>query len=388
MSSKPRRNVFPVDERTRQQAREAGFDPDRLQRAFDLVAQAAADGRIPGAVMMVGRAWGEPVGPVAVGLRSLLPERRPMEPDTLFDMASLTKVMATAAVAMRLIEEGRLRLAAAVVDYLPEFARPGDEARRQVRVWHLLTHTSGLPAWRALYEGCADPQGCRPLMERRLMETPLEAPPGARVTYSCLGFILLGLIIERVTGEGLDGVARRLIYEPLGMASTLYRPGEALRERCAPTEYCALRRRIVQGEVHDENAYFFGGVSGNAGLFSTAADTARFARMMLGRGLFEGRRVLSDAAVQAMTHNHTPHLNEPRGLGWAIRGAQHDSSAGDLLSASAYGHTGFTGTSLWIDPVRQLYCILLTNRVHPSRQNEAHLSLRPAFHNAVAAALA
>lgn len=388
MSSERRRILLFVDEIARQQAREAGFDPDRLQRAFDLVAQAAADGRIPGAVMMVGRCTGEPVGPVAVGLRSLLPERRPMEADTLFDMASLTKVMATATVAMRLIEEGRLRLGAAVGEYLPEFVGGGDEARRQVRIVHLLTHTSGLPAWRALYEGCVSPDGCRPLMERRLMEMPLDAPPGSRVTYSCLGFMLLGLIIERLSGESLDRVAQRLVYEPLGMTSTLYRPGGALRQRCAPTEYCPLRRRIVQGEVHDENAYFFGGVSGNAGLFSTAADTARFARMMLAHGRFEGRRILSEAAVQAMTQNHTPHLNEPRGLGWAVRGTHYDSSAGDLLSASAYGHTGFTGTSLWIDPVRELYCILLTNRVHPSRQNEAHASLRPAFHNAVAAALA
>ena len=382
-----------MDEITRRQAREAGFDPDRLQRAFDIVAQAAAEGRIPGAVMMVGRSSAQ-VGPVAVGLRSLLPERHPMEPDTLFDVASLTKVLATATVAMRLIEEGRLRLGAAVAEYLPEFAPPGpgapgdDGGRRQVTIVHLLTHTSGLPAWRALYEGCAGPQGCRPLMERRLLETPLEAPPGSRVTYSCLGFILLGLVIERLSGESLDRVAHRLVFEPVGMGSTLYCPGEALRARCAPTEYCPLRRRIVQGEVHDENAYFFGGVSGNAGLFSTAADIARFARMMLGRGVLDGRRVLSEAAVQAMTRNHTPHLGEPRGLGWALRGDRYDSSAGDLLSPSSYGHTGFTGTSLWIDPVRDLFCILLTNRVHPSRQNEAHLTLRPTFHNAVAAALA
>lgn len=376
-----------VDDTVRERARQAGFDPDRLQRALHLIEQAVSDGRIPGAVVVVGRGHGEPVGPVAIGSMSVLPQRRPMPADALFDMASLTKVMATAVVAMRLVEEGRLRLGAPVSQYLPEFATGGDEARGRVRILHLLTHTSGLPAWRALYEGCSSAVGCRPAMERRLLTLPLEAPPGQRVVYSCMGFILLGLVIERVSGEGLDRLAARLVYEPLGMASTLFRPEPSLRERCAPTEYCPLRRRIVQGEVHDENAYFFGGVAGNAGLFSTAEDTARFARMMLGRGRLEGRRVLSEAAVEAMTRNHTPHLEEARGLGWAVRADDPDSSAGDLLSPRAYGHTGFTSTSLWIDPDRDLYCVLLTNRVHPTRHNDAHAELRPAFHNAVAAAL-
>lgn len=377
----------PVDEGVRHRAQEAGFDPDRLARAFELVAQAAADGRIPGAVMVVGRSSAEPVGPVAVGCRSLLPRRCPMEADTLFDMASITKVMATATVAMCLVERGRLRLGAPVAEYLPEFAATEEPARRQVRILHLLTHTSGLPAWRPLYQGCDGAGSCRPLMERRLLGTALEAPPGTRVTYSCLGFILLGLVIERLTGEGLDQAARRLVFEPAGMAQTGFCPGPELWGRCAATEYCSLRRRVVQGEVHDENAYFFGGVAGNAGLFSTAADTARFARLMLGRGALGERRVLSRAAVEAMTADHTSHLGESRGLGWALRGRDPDSSAGDLLSPAAYGHTGFTGTSVWIDPVRDLYCVLLTNRVHPSRNNDAHIALRPAFHNAVAAAL-
>jgi len=375
-----------VDDIVRQRAVQAGFDPDRLQVALERVAEAAADGRIPGAVVVVGRGQGEPVGPVAVGAMALLPQQEPMRADALFDMASITKVMATAVVAMRLVEEGRMSLGAPVSRYLPEFAA-GDEARSRVRILHLLTHTSGLPAWHALYEGCGGPEGCRPLMERRLLSLPLEAPPGQRVTYSCMGFILLGLVMERITGQGLDQLAARWIYEPLGMTSTTYRPDPALRDRCAPTEYCPIRRRIVRGEVHDENAYFFGGVSGNAGLFSTALDTARFAQMMLGRGRREGVRVLSEAAVEAMTRDYTSRVGDARGLGWALRGDNPDSSAGDLLSPRAYGHTGFTGTSLWIDPDRDLYCVLLTNRVHPTRQNEAILQLRPVFHNAVAAAL-
>lgn len=376
-----------VDDIVRERAVQAGFDPDRLQVALERVAEAAADGCIPGAVLVVGRGRGEPVGPVAVGSMALLPQREPMRADALFDMASVTKVMATAVVAMRLVEEGRMSLGAPVSRYLPEFAQ-GEEARGRVRVVHLLTHTSGLPAWHALYEGCGGPEGCRPRMEQRLMSLPLEAAPGQRVTYSCMGFILLGLAMERITGQGLDQLAARWVYEPLGMTATTYRPGPALRDRCAPTEYCPIRRRIVRGEVHDENAYFLGGVSGNAGLFSTALDTARFAQMMLGRGRREGVRVLSEAAVEAMIQDHTSRIGEPRGLGWALRGDNPDSSAGDLLSPRAYGHTGFTGTSLWIDPDRDVYCVLLTNRVHPTRQNEAILQLRPAFHNAVAAALA
>lgn len=378
-----------LDEAGREQAREAGFDPDALERAFGVVADAVETGSVPGAVMLVGRSSGEGVGPVAVGYRAILPSLEPMQGDTIFDMASLTKVMATAPVAMMLVERGQLRLGAAVAEYLPEFAEGvPDERRKQVRIFHLLTHTSGLPAWRALYEGCPDRDACRPAMERRLLQTPLEAPPGTQVTYSCLGYITLGLVIERLTGAGLDSVARKWLYKPMGMDATTYRPDESLRERCAATEYCPLRRRVVRGDVHDENAYFFGGVAGNAGLFSAAADTARFARMMLAKGRWGGRRILSEAAVEAMTRNHTAHLNEARGLGWAVRATSLDSSSGDLMSPSAYGHTGFTGTSLWVDPERDLFCVLLTNRVHPSRQNEAHTSLRPAFHNAVVAALA
>lgn len=381
-----------LDDATRQEAVRAGFDPGALGQALGVVAGAVGSGRIPGAVVILGRGEGTLLGPFTFGMRALLPQPEPMTADTIFDMASLTKVLATAAVAMALVDRGALRLGAPVAEYLPEWAECG-EHRAQVRIFHLLTHTSGLPAWRALYEGCEDGpqqqrrQRCRALMERRLLETPLEAPPGERVVYSCLGYILLGLVLERLGGEPLDGMARRLIFDPLGMETARFAPPAEEASRCAATEYCARRRRIVRGEVHDENAYFFGGVAGNAGLFASAWDVARFASMMLGKGTLESCRVLSPAGVEAMTANRTPGLNEARGLGWAIKGSSLDSSAGDLLSAAAYGHTGFTGTSLWIDPVRSLYCVLLTNRVHPSRLNEAHLALRPAFHNAVAASL-
>lgn len=400
-------------------ARQLGFGVDGLLRAFCRVAETVHSGHLPGAVVAVGRSGGPIAGPVAFGYRSLWPRPEPMTPDTLFDLASLTKPVATAAVTMALVDRGEVHLAAPVADYLPAFsARDSQGLRRQVRLWHLLTHTSGLPAWTPLYDPCRPgaalpagnrpPAECRPAMEARLLELPLERPPGARVVYSCLGFILLGLVLERAAGQPLDRLAARWVFEPLGMTRTTFCPPPHLEGRCAATERCAIRQVVVRGVVHDENAYFFGGVAGNAGLFAPADDLARFARMMLRRGEASssgdaqgrtsagmgdpplpppGARVLSPAAVEAMTRNHTSHLNEPRGLGWAIRGHRIDSAAGDLFSPQSYGHTGFTGTSLWVDPVRDVWAVLLTNRVHPTRHNDVHLRLRPAFHNAVASAL-
>lgn len=360
-------------------------DRERLDRAFGVVERFVKDGRIPGAVALVGSP-AQVYGPRAYGWAALEPRRRPMEVDTLFDLASLTKVVATAAVAWRLLDEGLIRLDDPVRHFIPDYGAKDRGSSRtwkgQVALRHLLTHTSGISAWEPLYTVPGTPE------ERfqRLLMYPLQHPPGARVVYSCLGFILLGQILAMVAGRPLDQLAREEVFEPLGMRATGFRPPGAARARVAATELAPDVGGILEGIVHDENARALGGVAGNAGLFSTAGDLARFAQEVL--KALRGEGALWSPAVMALaTRSLTPGLEEERGLGWQLSGGRPFSSAGDLFSPKAFGHTGFTGTSLWIDPERELFAILLTNRVHPSRANQAHLRLRPLFHNAVAASV-
>jgi len=354
-----------------------GFDPERLAKVRALVERHVSEGCYPGAVLLVLRR-GRVALFEAFGYASLYPEREPMRRDALFDLASLTKVVATTTVALRLVEEGVLSLSDPVSLHLPAFAGRGKD---RVTIWHLLTHTSGLPAYAPLYSLLPSPSDAL----RYICSLDLEYEPGTRVVYSDLGFILLGFLIERATGRRLDELARDLVFEPLGMRDTMFNPPPQLRGRAAATEYCRLRGRILRGEVHDENAWFLGGVAGHAGLFSTAADLAVFAQMLLNRGEYGGRRVLSPATVECATRNHTQGLNAARGLGWEVN--EGGSSCGDLMSPRAFGHTGFTGTSLWVDPAYDLAVVFLTNRVHPTRENSCLIRARRLVHNAVMAAL-
>ena len=354
-----------------------GFDPERLALVNRLVQRLVEVGCFPGAVLLVARR-GRVAHFKACGYAQLYPERRPMTPDAVFDLASLTKVVATTPIVLRLAEMGELSLDDPVSLYFPAFS---DGSKKRVTIWHLLTHTSGLPAYAPLYS----------LLGRKeeaygyIAGLNLEYEPGTKVVYSDLGFILLGRIAELVADKPLDELARKLVFEPLGMRETAFNPPPELRERAAATEYCRLRRRIPKGEVHDENTWFMGGVAGHAGLFSTARDLALYAQMWLGMGALGGARVLSPATVELATRNHTQGLNECRGLGWALN--CRPCSCGDLMSPRAYGHTGFTGISLWIDPTYELFVILLTNRVHPTRENQCLLRARRLIHNAVIASL-
>lgn len=386
-----------------------GFDPAALERAFGVVHRFVQEERIPGAVTTVGSSAGA-LYPRAYGYRMLVPHRDPVAVDTLFDCASLTKAVVTTTLALMLIEAGVVRLDDAVAQFLPEFVELGPEPAKkeksQVTLRHLLTHTSGLRAWAPLYEdppekeltegpsaselSSSTPAESRALapadrIVRRIFRQPLACPPGAVVEYSCLGFILLGEIIRRLQGAPLDVLARRSIFVPLKMKDAGFNPAPELHERVAATEL--VDGVPLVGVVHDENARAMGGVSGNAGLFATAEDLCRFAVMLLQKGRLGERRLLSPAAIQEATRDHTGHLGASRGLGWIVKGAAPKSSAGDLFSPESFGHTGFTGTSLWIDPVRGIFAVLLTNRVHPTRANDAHIRLRPLFHNAVAAAV-
>lgn len=358
---------------------EAGLDPQRLEAAFALLAEEIGTGRLPGAVAAVVRR-GVVVALRSMGWAQLYPERRVMAPDTLFDLASLTKVMATLPAVLVLLERGALRLDDPVSLYLPEFA---GEGREEVRLRHLLTHTAGLPAGVPLWQ---DP-GDRASRIRRACQAPLLAPPGTRVIYSDVGFILLGEVVERVAGRPLDRFVQDHVLQPLGLREARFNPPPAVRPRCAATEYREALGRYLCGEVHDENAAALDGVAGHAGLFATAAEVAAYGQMWLAGGSLGGVQILSPAAVAAATRDQTPGLQEARGWGWlVVRPGSEGLSCGDLFSPGSFGHTGFTGTSLWVDPARELVVVLLTNRVHLGRTDHI-LRLRPRFHNAVAAAV-
>ena len=341
---------------------------DTLRAVLD---RARADSAFPGAFAVVGRADGV-LGQYGVGSLDGSPSPRPDE-QTMWDMASLTKVIAMTSAVMQLTESGRLELDAPIARYLPEFNGP---AKDRVTIRHLLTHSSGLPAWRPLYKEIYTPVAARALA----VATPLDTLPGVRMVYSDLGAIILGQIVERVSGERLDDYVVRHVFRPLGMTSTMYRPGAALLPRIAPTEFDSWRQRHIRGEVHDENAFGLGGVSGHAGLFSTGHDLARFARMYLSGGTLDGVRVLSPQTIRQFTTVQDSTLSN-RALGWETPNGSN--SAGTLMERPAFGHTGFTGTSIWMDPSRDLFVILLTNRVNPTRQNLRIGGVRIALADAV-----
>jgi CubicO group peptidase (beta-lactamase class C family) len=313
----------------------------------------------------------------ALGWVAQEPERSATT-DTIFDMASLTKPACTATAALWLAERGEFHLGEEARAFLGDAAGPHWEG---VTLRHLLTHTSGLPAWRKFHS-----QGLtKPEVIARVLATERDRPVGSRYVYSDLGFIALGAIVERVTGEALDTFAARELFAPMGMTDTGFRPAPALHARIAPTR-CPDRERVLIGEVHDGNAASMGGVAGHAGLFSTAQDIARYAQMVLREGRANDRAVLSPLAVRAMA---TPQLDPAVGgstLGWFCP-PNGMLPRGDLVPADTFGHTGFTGTSLLITPSLGVAVILLTNRVYVKSDAAPFLRFRRRFHNAVAGAL-
>jgi CubicO group peptidase (beta-lactamase class C family) len=351
----------------------------------DAVVSSAVGQAFPGAVLAVGRG-GSLAHLRAFGALSYEPGAPPVATDTVYDLASLTKVVVTTTLAMRLVDEGSLDLDAPVSAFFPAF-RGG--AKDRVTLRHLLTHSGGLVWWAPLYQ---DTRGPAAFLEK-IVAMDLAFEPGTKSVYSDLGILLLGDVIERLGKAPLEELARRLVIEPLGMKDTLYRPPPALLSRIAPTENDAWRGRALRGEVHDENAFALGGVAAHAGLFGTAPDLARLARMLLDGGVFEGRRIVSRATVELFT-GRAGVPGSSRGLGWdtpsdesgrrsSEPGEPGYSSAGSLLSARSFGHTGFTGTSMWMDPERGIFVILLTNRVHPTRENNAIRAVRARVADAV-----
>jgi CubicO group peptidase (beta-lactamase class C family) len=355
---------------------EVGFRPGGLGRVDEVLEAFLAQKAFPGGVVAVGKD-GALVHLRAFGGLSYDDGAPPVRTDTVYDLASLTKVVVTTTMAMVLVDEDRVDIDKPVSAFLPRF-RGG--AKDRVTVRHLLTHSSGLAWWAPLFQELKG----KPAYLERIQSLDLSYEPGSRAEYSDLGIILLGEILERVAGESLDSFARRRIFEPLGMTETLFRPGPDLLPRIAPTENDPWRGRVVRGEVHDENAFALGGVAPHAGLFGTAADLARFAQMLVNGGVYDHRRIVSRETVEAFTRR-AGIPGSSRALGWDT--PSEGSSAGTLFSPRSFGHTGFTGTSLWIDPERRLFVILLTNRVHPSRENNLIRQVRPAVADAVIQAL-
>lgn len=350
----------------------------RLQRIEELLRAAIDAESLPGAVIAVGIGQ-DIVYEQALGFAEQLHGiTRPMTFDTLFDLASLTKAVATLPSILLLMEQGELRLADPVTRFIPTFTGAEKEA---VTLRHLLTHSSGLPAYREFYRTLSQ----RDEILAAVIAEPLEASPGAQVVYSDLGFILLGEIVQRVTGQTLDAYARQQVFEPLGMVQTQFCPPRELAPHTAATED-KQGKGVKVAVVHDENAEALGGVSGHAGLFAPARDLIRYLHMWLGLPKSDDN-LLSAPTRHLAVQLHMHGTNTARGLGWVLRGDVYDHM-GDLWPQTGAGHTGFTGTSLAFDPVSGLWTVLLTNSVHYGREkNQLMRRLRPLIHNVVAATL-
>lgn len=337
-----------------------------LRRVDSVIEQAIAAKHIPGAVLLVGR--GDEVRyRKAYGQRALVPQPEAMTVDTIFDLASLTKVIATATSVLILIDEGKLQLDDRVTRWLPEFERSG---KGEITLRHLLTHVSGLRGDLDLDK----PWLGRDTAIALAAEEKLIAAPGEAFIYSDIGFFLLGEVVARASGQPFEKFVSRRVLARLGLRDTGFNPPESLHARIAPTQWCTRYgwpcegpdQIMLRGIVHDPTARRMGGIAGHAGLFGTADDLARFAQMILRQGAVRKRQIVSRAGVQLMTAPATPpSMQAIRGLGWDID-TNYSAPRGELFPVGSFGHTGWTGTSLWIDPASGIYVILLTNRVHPN----------------------
>lgn len=335
-----------------------------------------AAGAAPGGSLAVGR-FGRIVHLAGYGRLDTATSSASVDENTIYDMASLTKVLAGTTAAMMLEEQGLLDLDRTVASYLPGFNAP-DKAGITVRM--LLTHRGGLEAFAALYK---ESKG-RDQYLAQINARPLKSQPGTATVYSDWDYVLMGLIVERISGMPLDRFVEEKFFGPLGMASTMYNPDSAkFFARIAPTEIDTARGGLIHGKVHDENAHAMGGVSGHAGLFSSARDLTIFCQMLLNGGEYNGLRLLKPETIARWTAPQS--RTSSRALGWDT--PSKNSSAGNYFSARSFGHTGFTGTSIWMDPDRDLFVILLTNRVNPTRNNNRHVALRRAVADAAQMAI-
>ncbi|HEY9166534.1 MAG TPA: glycoside hydrolase family 3 N-terminal domain-containing protein [Candidatus Kryptonia bacterium] len=386
----------------------AGFDPARLGRLDSIVNFWIADSAFPCAQLLVAKN-GKVVFDKAFGTYDYSPLSRKIDLSTMYDLASLTKVCATTLAAMKLYGEGKLDLEAPVVKYIPQFGQNGKD---KITIRNLMVHNSGLPPdppgylWRTsaispeqrdgllkhpMWLVIPDSFGtnfnaAHAAMWDSLYASRLDYPTGTKMVYSDINFLILGKIIEGITGMSLDKYVEQNFYKPLGMTHTMFTPPAWLTQTCAPTEYDSAAGCLLQGVVHDENSRSLGGAVGHAGLFSTAGDLAVYIQMLLNRGIYDGRQYLQDSVIALFTRKQSD--LSTRGLGWDTKAPRpRYSSAGHYFSPNSFGHTGFTGTSIWVDPERNLFVVLLTNRVCPTRENHKLDEARPSIHDAVIEAL-
>ena len=354
--------------------------PEKLQRDTSMydslratLDRAVADSAFPGAFAIVGT-HDRILAQYGAGHLDWAPSAVPND-STMWDMASLTKVIALTSSMMQLAEEHKVDLDAPVQRYLPSWTGPNKD---KVRVRDLLTHSSGLPAWRPLYKEASDAPSAAALA----YATPLDTLPGARMVYSDIGGFLLGEIVRAVSGERIDEYFAKHIAGPLKLHDSMFLPPPGLAPRIAPTEIDPWRQRHLRGEVHDENAAMLGGVSGHAGLFSSGRDLARIAQLYLNHGALGGIRIWKPETIVQFTTVQVSMFSN-RALGWETPTGRN--SAGHLMTRPAFGHTGFTGTSIWIDPAHDLFIVLLTNRVNPTRANNKITAVRQAVADTVMA---
>jgi CubicO group peptidase (beta-lactamase class C family) len=357
-----------------------GMDRSLTARLDSVMTAALAEGLAPGAVLAVGR-HGRLVHMKGYGFTDYAPGATQTDARTIYDVASLTKVVVTTTVAMMLEEQGRLDLDDLVATHLPEFVN-GEAAKASITIRMLLTHSGGLEAYAPLHREFRG----REQYLRAIAERPLKAAPGTQTIYSDWDMVLLQLVLERIIGQPLDVFASERIFQPLGLRETMFHPDTTnadLRRRIAPTAIDTLRGGLLWGVVHDGNAWAMGGVSGHAGLFSSARDLASFAQMMLNGGTYDGVRLLRPATIARWTVAQSPLSS--RAHGWDTPATE--SSAGDYFSPRSFGHTGFTGPMMWIDPERGLFVVLLTNRVNSRGVSERHVTVRREISDFVQAAV-
>ena len=293
---------------------------------------------------------------------------------TIYDLASVTKVIATTTATMLCYDRELFSLDDLVIKYIPEFGVNGKE---KITIKNLLLHNSGLPAFKKFYEWCSSPDE----VLKEIYSSELDYKTGEKMVYSDLGIITLGKIIEKVTGKKLDVFCKDEIFTPLKMNTTFYNPPDSLKKLCAPTEIDNYwRNRTLQGEVHDETSAMLNGVAGHAGLFSTTSDIAKLMAVLVNKGMLDDKQFIKQSTVEFFTKRYSELSS--RAIGWDTR-SETGSSSGDYFSSNSYGHTGYTGTSVWVDPERKLFVVFLTNRVYPTRDNPRMAKVRPELHNAV-----
>ncbi len=342
----------------------------KFNKTIELFKKAGEDGVFPGGCLSIGDRSGE-ILRCCTGYKSLYPTREVLNEDTLFDMASLTKILSTTMVTLRFLEEGLLSLQ----DNLGFFFNNCTKDKEEITILNLMTHTSGLKGSIPLYTLVSNEKEAID----EILRSDLAIPPNTDTIYSCLGFILLGRILEIVGNNTLDKLSEEYVFNPLEMYNTGFNPRNF---NIASTEYSEDIQEYLKGIVHDENARFLKGISGNAGVFSNLNDMNKFAQMLSNEGGYKGKQFLGENTFNNSIYNFTKGKSEHRGLGFSLKD-NRIHPAGDLFSLGSYGHTGFTGTSLWIDKETGMYTVLLTNRVHPTRDNIRLIRFRRLLHNAV-----